>query len=159
MATISIAATITARPPIRYRQGTIALREIRRLQRTTNLLIPRRPFGRLVREITQNMFSNECKPRHFIELFESDTHTSAYAVFCRRCTSRCRREVHGRTLRGCSPLLCARQSSDYHGQGYSTRTQIALGCFLLCVHGKDQFTKCVLRFIQQVKVNQRLQIQ
>jgi len=35
----------------RYRPGTVALREIRRLQKTTELLIPRAPFQRLVREI------------------------------------------------------------------------------------------------------------
>ncbi|CAG2121876.1 unnamed protein product, partial [Medioppia subpectinata] len=35
----------------RHRPGTIALKEIRRFQRTTELLIPRLPFQRLVREI------------------------------------------------------------------------------------------------------------
>jgi histone H3 len=33
----------------RYRPGTIALKEIRKYQKTTNLLIRRAPFGRLVR--------------------------------------------------------------------------------------------------------------
>ena len=35
----------------RYRPGTVALREIRRYQKSTNLLIPKLPFQRLVREI------------------------------------------------------------------------------------------------------------
>jgi histone H3 len=35
----------------RYRPGTLALREIRRYQKSTDLLIPRRSFHRLVREI------------------------------------------------------------------------------------------------------------
>ena len=35
----------------RYRPGTVALREIRRYQRSTDLLIPRLPFSRLVKEI------------------------------------------------------------------------------------------------------------
>ncbi|CAN6444225.1 unnamed protein product [Victoria cruziana] len=35
----------------RYRPGTVALREIRRLQKTVNLLIPTLPFVRVVREI------------------------------------------------------------------------------------------------------------
>ena len=39
----------------RYRPGTIALREIRRYQRTTELLIPRLPFQRLVREIAMDL--------------------------------------------------------------------------------------------------------
>ena len=35
------------------RPGTVALREIRRYQRSTDLLIRKLPFARLVREITQ----------------------------------------------------------------------------------------------------------
>ena len=41
--------------PRRYRPGTVALREIRRYQRTTELLIRRAPFDRLVRELVQDM--------------------------------------------------------------------------------------------------------
>ena len=37
----------------RYRPGTVALREIRKYQKTTELLIQKLPFARLVREITQ----------------------------------------------------------------------------------------------------------
>ena len=37
----------------RYRPGTVALREIRRYQRSSELLIRRMPFQRLVREIAQ----------------------------------------------------------------------------------------------------------
>ena len=39
--------------PQRYRPGTVALREIRRYQRSSDLLIQRMPFQRLVREIAQ----------------------------------------------------------------------------------------------------------
>lgn len=42
--------------PQRYRPGTVALREIRKYQRTSNLLIPKTAFGRLVKEI-----SNDCR--------------------------------------------------------------------------------------------------
>ena len=38
----------------RYRPGTVALREIRRYQKGSELLIPRLPFSRLVKEIAQN---------------------------------------------------------------------------------------------------------
>lgn len=38
----------------RYRPGTVALREIRRYQKTTDLLIRKMPFQRLVREISQS---------------------------------------------------------------------------------------------------------
>jgi histone H3 len=40
--------------PHRYRPGTIALREIRRYQKSTELLIRKLPFQRLVREIAQD---------------------------------------------------------------------------------------------------------
>ena len=40
--------------PRRYRPGTVALREIRRFQKSTELLIRRLPFQRLVREIAQD---------------------------------------------------------------------------------------------------------
>jgi histone H3 len=43
------------RPPKRYRPGCIALREIRRYQKSTEMLIRRRPFQRIVAEITQEM--------------------------------------------------------------------------------------------------------
>ncbi|KAK8943488.1 histone H3-like centromeric protein HTR12 [Platanthera guangdongensis] len=36
----------------RFRPGTVALREIRKLQKSWNLLIPRAPFIRIVRDIT-----------------------------------------------------------------------------------------------------------
>ena len=39
--------------PRRYRPGTVALREIRRYQKTTELLLRKLPFRRLVREVTQ----------------------------------------------------------------------------------------------------------
>ena len=42
-------------PVKRYRPGAAALREIRKYQRTGDLLIARLPFQRLVREITQDM--------------------------------------------------------------------------------------------------------
>ena len=45
----------TEKVPIkhRYRPGTVALREIRRYQKSTNLLIPKTSFQRYVREIAQ----------------------------------------------------------------------------------------------------------
>lgn len=40
--------------PHRYRPGTVALREIRRYQKSTDLLIRKAPFCRLTREIMQD---------------------------------------------------------------------------------------------------------
>ena len=36
---------------IRYKPGTVALREIRRYQKTVDLLLPKAPFQKLVREM------------------------------------------------------------------------------------------------------------
>ena len=46
--------------PHRYRPGTVALREIRRYQKSTDLLIQKLPLQRLVREISQDFKSNLC---------------------------------------------------------------------------------------------------
>lgn len=43
------------RKPHRFRPGTVALREIRKYQKGTELLIRRLPFQRLVREIAQDI--------------------------------------------------------------------------------------------------------
>ena len=47
-------ATSGVKKPHRYRPGTVALREIRRYQKSTELLIRKMPFNRLVREIAQD---------------------------------------------------------------------------------------------------------
>lgn len=49
----SAPATGGVKKPHRYRPGTVALREIRRYQKSTDLLIRKLPFQRLVREIAQ----------------------------------------------------------------------------------------------------------
>ena len=50
----SAPATGGVKKPHRYRPGTVALREIRRYQKSTDLLIRKLPFSRLVREISQD---------------------------------------------------------------------------------------------------------
>lgn len=46
-------ATNGVKKPHRFRPGTVALREIRKYQKSTNLLIPKLSFQRLVREKMQ----------------------------------------------------------------------------------------------------------
>ncbi|KAI3966225.1 hypothetical protein MKX01_036575 [Papaver californicum] len=46
------------RRPYRHKPGTKALREIRKFQKSTDLLLPAAPFIRIVKEITNN-FSKE----------------------------------------------------------------------------------------------------
>lgn len=45
----------------RVRQGVKALREIRRYQQSTDLLLKRAPFQRLVREISQDYYDGELR--------------------------------------------------------------------------------------------------
>jgi histone H3 len=44
--------------PRRFRPGTVALREIRKYQKNTDLLLRKRPFQRLVREVAQDFKSD-----------------------------------------------------------------------------------------------------
>jgi histone H3 len=48
------AAAASIKKKTRFRPGTVALREIRKYQKSTEMLIPKLPFQRLVREIAQS---------------------------------------------------------------------------------------------------------
>jgi len=48
----------SVKKPHRFRPGTVALREIRKYQKSTELLIRKLPFQRLVREIAQDFKSD-----------------------------------------------------------------------------------------------------
>ena len=68
----SQAATGGVKKPHRFRPGTVALREIRRYQKSTELLIRKLPFQRLVREIAQD-FKVRSPPSPFRRMgFETD---------------------------------------------------------------------------------------
>lgn len=61
--------------PHRFRPGTVALREIRRYQKSTELLIRKQPFQRLVREIAFDLYN-----RNDISIPELRFQTSAIAA-------------------------------------------------------------------------------
>ena len=81
--------------PHRYRPGTVAIREIRKYQKTTDLLIKKLPFQRVVREIAQEFNSNlrfqasavvalqEATESYIVGLFED---TNLCAIHARRVT-------------------------------------------------------------------------
>ena len=81
--------------PHRYRPGTVALREIRRYQKSTDLLLRKLPFQRFVREVTQNVrgdlrfqatalaASQEATKAYLIGLMED---TNLCAIHARRVT-------------------------------------------------------------------------
>lgn len=53
----SVPACGGVKKPHRFRPGTVALREIRKYQKSTELLIRKLPFQRLVREVVQDVQS------------------------------------------------------------------------------------------------------
>ncbi|KAK2706838.1 hypothetical protein QYM36_014766 [Artemia franciscana] len=81
--------------PHRYRPATVALREIRRFQKSTELLIRKLPFRRLVREIAQDfktdfrlqslavMALQEASEAYLVALFED---TNLCAIHAKRVT-------------------------------------------------------------------------
>ena len=81
--------------PRRFRPGTVALREIRRYQKSTELLIRKLPFQRLVREIEQDfktelrfqshaiMALQEASEAYLTSLFED---TNLCAIHAKRVT-------------------------------------------------------------------------
>ena len=88
-------ATGGVKKPHRYRPGTVALREIRRYQKSTDLLVRRLPFQRLVREIAQDfkqdlkftgtsiLATQEASEAYLVGLFED---TNLCAIHAKRVT-------------------------------------------------------------------------
>ena len=69
--------------PHRYRPGTVALREIRRYQTTTDTLIPKRSFQLLVQEVMQNecrLRGIECKRIQSMALLGLQTACEQYVI-------------------------------------------------------------------------------
>ena len=96
--------------PHRYRPGTVALREIRRYQKNTDLLIRKLPFQRLVREIAENFYRRdlrfqstaimalqEAAEAYLVGLFED---TNLCAIHAKRVTIHPRDMELARRIRG-----------------------------------------------------------
>jgi histone H3 len=91
----SAPATGGVKKPHRYRPGTVALREIRKYQKSTELLIRKLPFQRLVREIAQDFKTDlrfqssavlalqEAAEAYLVGLFED---TNLCAIHAKRVT-------------------------------------------------------------------------
>ena len=89
------ATTGGVKKPHRYRPGTVALREIRKFQKSTELLIRKLPFQRLVREIATEYKSDlrfqsqavlalqEASEAYLVGLFED---TNLCAIHAKRVT-------------------------------------------------------------------------
>ena len=93
----------------KWRPGTVALREIRKFQSSTELLIPKMAFGRLVREIVQGLKADarlearalealqEASEMYLTGLFES---ANLCAVHAKRVTLMCKDITLARRIRG-----------------------------------------------------------
>ncbi|RPD58930.1 histone H3 [Lentinus tigrinus ALCF2SS1-7] len=104
-----LAATGGVKKPHRFRPGTVALREIRRYQKSTELLIRKLPFQRLVREIAQDfktdlrfqssavMALQEASEAYLVSLFED---TNLAAIHAKRVTIQPKDLALARRLRG-----------------------------------------------------------
>lgn len=120
--------------PHRFRPGTVALREIRRYQKSTELLIRKLPFQRLVREIAQDFKTDlrfqsaaigalqEASEAYLVSLFED---TNLCAIHAKRVTVRSPvlMSCHSRSRCVCSSFLdhAERYST---GSPYSWRTRL-----------------------------------
>ncbi|MAB55741.1 MAG: hypothetical protein CMN93_07690, partial [Synechococcus sp. CPC35] len=105
----SAPATGGVKKPHRYRPGTVALREIRRYQKSTELLIRKLPFQRLVREIAQDFKTDlrfqssavvalqEASEAYLVGLFED---TNLAAIHAKRVTIMPKDIQLARRLRG-----------------------------------------------------------
>jgi len=103
------ATTGGVKKPHRFRPGTVALREIRRYQKSTELLIRKLPFQRLIREISQEFKTDlrfqsssiyalqETSEAYLVGLFED---TNLCAIHAKRVTIMPRDIQIARRLRG-----------------------------------------------------------
>lgn len=98
-----------SKKPRRYRPGTVALREIRRYQKSTELLIRKLPFQRLVKEIASEFKSElrfqssavlalqEASEAYLVGLFED---TNLCAIHAKRVTIMPKDILLARRIRG-----------------------------------------------------------
>ena len=105
----SAPATGGVKKPHRYKPGTVALREIRKYQKSTELLIRKLPFQRLVREIAQEfqkelrfqssavLALQEAAEAYLVSLFED---TNLCAIHAKRVTIMTKDLALARRIRG-----------------------------------------------------------
>nr|XP_029538252.1 uncharacterized protein LOC115142724 [Oncorhynchus nerka] len=106
----SAPATGGVKKPHRYRPGTVALREIRRYQKSTELLIRKLPFQRLVREIAQD-FKTDLRFQSSAVMALQEA-SEAYLVGLFEDTNLC--AIHAKRGGGEGPRSVVRQGAKRH---------------------------------------------
>ena len=105
----TVVAVGGVKKPHRYRPGTVALREIRKYQKSTDLLLRKLPFQRMVREIAQEFKTDlrfqssailalqEASEAYLVGLFED---TNLCAIHAKRVTILPKDMALARRIRG-----------------------------------------------------------
>jgi histone H3 len=105
----SAGSIVGSKPVVRFRPGTVALREIRKYQKSTELLIRKGPFQRLVREIAEEastekrfqsqalMALQEASESFMVSMFED---SNLCAIHAKRVTIMPKDMILARRLRG-----------------------------------------------------------
>ena len=93
---VSAAAKVMSgvKKPHRYRPGTVSLREIRKYQKSTELLLRKAPFMRLVRELAQTYKSDLRFTSQAIECLQ----TACEAFVIRRFENANRCAIHAKRV-------------------------------------------------------------
>ena len=77
----SAPATGGVKKPHRFRPGTVALREIRKYQKNTDLLIRKLPFQRLVREVANDFKTDLRFQSHAIQALQEASEAYLFGLF------------------------------------------------------------------------------
>lgn len=121
-----------AKKPYRYRPGTVALRQIRRYQKSTDLLIRRLPFQRVVREIAQKIKPDvrfqstalltiqEAAEEYLVGLFQD---TNLCAIHAKRVTimkkdMQLALRIRGGGINGLGTVPGPRAAANFQNQGH-----------------------------------------
>ncbi|XP_052871364.1 uncharacterized protein LOC128276941 [Anopheles cruzii] len=135
----SAPSTGGVKKPHRYRPGTVALREIRRYQKSTELLIRKLPFQRLVREIAQDFKTDlrfqsaavaalqEASEAYLVGLFED---TNLCAIHAKRVTImpkdiQLARRIRGELQNHITKMARTKQTARKSTGGKAPRKQLA----------------------------------
>src|ERR1700730_15216982 len=134
----SAPSTGGVKKPHRYRPGTVALREIRRYQKSTELLIRKLPFQRLVREIAQDFKSDLRFQSSAIGALQESV--EAYLVSLVSFNTPCRTSIHANKfiVRGHKSLRDPRQESYNSKQGHSACSPPPRRAILICFNNRHR---------------------
>ena len=143
----SAPSTGGVKKPHRYRPGTVALREIRRYQKSTELLIRKLPFQRLVREIAQDFKTDlrfqsaaigalqEAAEAYLVGLFED---TNLCAIHAKRVTIMPKDIQLARRIRGERAYVVTKDLHNNIPQSNRSSFLLRFQTLLLSAHYKKQ---------------------